>query len=351
MLQDILQQTFYNNRVLDYIIFLSIFVVGLIVIQIFKVIIESRLKVWAKKTEHTLDDLLIELIEKKVLPFLYLGAFYLSLQSLTINPAVEKAINIAVMVVLAIVTARFLLALINFAFQNYWLKGEEDASKKQVVRIIFIAIKVVLWAIIIVLFLDNIGVKISALVAGLGIGGIAVGFALQAILKDLFNYFVIFFDRPFEIGDFIIVGDYMGTVDRVGIKTTRITSLGGEQLVFSNTDLTDSRIKNYKKMERRRVVFQLGVTYQTSHAKLKEIPETITNIIKGIRDTTFDRAHFSSYGDFALIFEVVYYVMSNDYNKYMDIQQEINLKINEEFAKRAIEFAYPTQTLYLSKTE
>lgn len=351
MLQEILQQTFYNNRVLDYIIFLSVFLIGLITIQIFKVIIESRLKVWAKKTEHTLDDLLVELIEKKVLPLLYLGAFYLSLQSLTLSPAVEKGINIAVMVVLAIVTARFLLALINFAFQNYWLKGEEDVSKKQVVRIIFIAIKVILWAIIVVLFLDNIGVKISALVAGLGIGGIAVGFALQAILKDLFNYFVIFFDRPFEVGDFIIVGDYMGAVEHVGVKTTRITSLGGEQLVFSNTDLTDSRIRNYKRMAKRRVVFKLGVTYQTSHDKLKEIPEIITNIVKGISDTVFDRSHFSSYGDFALIFEIVYYVMSSDYNKYMDIQQEINLRINEEFAKRKIEFAYPTQTLYLSKTE
>lgn len=351
MLQEILQQTFYNNRVLDYIIFLSVFIVGLIVIQIFKVIIVRRLDVWAKKTEHTLDDLLIHLIEKKVLPLLYLGAFYLGVQSLTLTPTAAKVLNISVLVILAVFTTRFFLALINYAVQNYWLKKEENASKKQVIRIILIAIKVLLWAIVIVLFLDNIGVKISALVAGLGIGGIAVGFALQAILKDLFNYFVIFFDRPFEIGDFIIVGDYMGAVEHVGIKTTRVTSLGGEQLVFSNTALTDSRIRNYKKMAKRRVVFKLGVTYQTSHEKLKEIPGIITNIIKGVNDTTFDRAHFSSYGDFALIFEVVYYVMSNDYNKYMDIQQEINLKINEEFAKRTIEFAYPTQTLYVSKTE
>ncbi len=198
--------------------------------------------------------------------------------------------------------------------------------------------------------LDNLGFKISAVIAGLGIGGIAVALAAQAILGDLFSYFAILFDRPFEVGDFIILGEYLGTIEHIGIKTTRIRSLSGEQLVFSNTDLTSSRLRNYKRMGKRRVVFKLGVTYQTTLKQLKTIPGIIENIIKGVKDTTFDRVHFSSYGDFSLIFEVVYYVMSRDYNKYMDIQQVINFAIKKEFEAGGIEFAYPTQTLYLTKT-
>jgi len=168
-------------------------------------------------------------------------------------------------------------------------------------------------------------------------------------LGDLFSYFSILFDRPFEIGDFIIIGDYLGTIEYIGVKTTRVRSLGGEQLIFSNTDLTNSRVRNYKRMEKRRVVFKLGVTYQTPLEKLKAIPGMIEDVIKSVSDTLFDRAHFFSYGDFSLIFEVVYYVIGADYNKYMNIQQEINFAVKKEFEKNKIEFAYPTQTLYLNK--
>ncbi|MBK5094968.1 MAG: mechanosensitive ion channel family protein, partial [Deltaproteobacteria bacterium] len=210
-------------------------------------------------------------------------------------------------------------------------------------------IRVVVWGLATVFLLDNLGFRISTVIAGLGIGGIAVALAAQNILGDLFAYLSIMFDRPFEIGDFIIVGEYMGVVNHLGVKTTRIGSLGGEQIIMSNKDLTDSRVRNYKRMERRRVVFRLGVTYQTPFAKLQEIPEVIASVIRGVEDTIFDRAHFFSYGDFSLVFEVVYYVTSNDYTKYMNIQQEINLRIHEEFEKRKIEFAYPTQTLFLNK--
>jgi small-conductance mechanosensitive channel len=214
---------------------------------------------------------------------------------------------------------------------------------------IYTVIRVVFWTVAVLVILDNFGVKISTLIAGLGIGGVAIALATQAILKDLFSYFIIFFDRPFEIGDFIIVGDFMGVVEHIGIKTTRLSSLGGEQLVFSNTDLTDSRVRNYKRMAKRRVVFKLGVIYQTTSQQLKEIPSIIEGIIKSIDDAVFDRAHFLSFGDFSLDFEIVYYVIGNDYKKYMDIQQEINLTIKEELEKREIEFAYPTQTLFLEK--
>ena len=211
-------------------------------------------------------------------------------------------------------------------------------------------IKVAVWGLGVTFLLDNLGFKISAVVAGLGIGGIAVALAAQTVLGDLFSYFTIFFDRPFEVGDFIVIDDFLGTVEYIGIKTTRLRSLSGEQLIFSNTDLTSSRLRNYKRMENRRVVFQLGVTYQTKTEQLREIPEIIAHIIKKSDNTVFDRAHFSSYGDFSLNFETVYYVKSRDYNIYMDTQQTINLLIYRQFAEEGIEFAYPTQTLFFDKS-
>lgn len=165
----------------------------------------------------------------------------------------------------------------------------------------------------------------------------------------MFSYFVIFFDKPFEIGDFIVVGDKMGVVEYVGIKTTRIRALSGEQLVFSNTDLTNSRVHNFKKMERRRIVFKLGVIYQTPAEKLKAIPQMVKDIIVKQTDAEFDRGHFASFGDFSLDFEFVYYVSGADYAKCMDIQQAINLSIFEIFEREKIEFAYPSQTLFVNK--
>ena len=348
MFQDILQQTFFHNRILDYLICLSTLLIGIIIIQIFKRILLNRLKAWAKETDTTIDDFLIPTILKNLLPPLYFGAFYLSIQGLTLNPALEKGINVLGLILLTIFGVRFLLAIIVYGLETYWVKKEKDIAKKQYLKGIFTAIKVIVWSLAIIILMDNLGIKITALVAGLGIGGVAIAFAAQAILGDIFSYFSILFDRPFEVGDFLIIGDCLGTVEHIGIKTTRITSLAGEQIVFSNTDLTNSRVHNYKRMNKRRVFFRLGVTYQTSLQQLKEIPVIITNIIKNVNDTVFDRAHFFSYGDFSLIFEVVYYVIGRDYNRYMDIQQEINFKIKEEFEKRGIEFAYPTQTLYLN---
>ncbi len=348
MFQDILQKTFFQNRILDYLSFLIALVVGIIIVRIFKSFILRHVKIWADKTETAIGDFLIYTIEKQLLPLFYFAAFYLSIRFLTLNPALEKGINTLSAILLTVLGVRFLLAIIIKGLENYWLKKYEDVAKKGALKGIITVIKIIVWGFALLILLDNLGIKITPLIAGLGVGGIAIAIATQEILGDLFSYFVIFFDRPFEIGDFIAIDDYLGTVEYIGIKTTRIRSLSGEQLVFSNTDLTNSRIRNYKRMANRRVVFRLGVTYQTSPQQLKEIPGIIKDIIESIDGTIFDRAHFFSYGDFSLIFEIVYYVIGNDYKKYMDIQQEINLKIKEEFEKRGIEFAYPTQTLYIS---
>ena len=209
--------------------------------------------------------------------------------------------------------------------------------------------RVFIWVFAILVFLDNVGYKVSTILAGLGIGGAAIALASQSILKDLFSYFSILFDRPFEIGDFIIMGEYLGTVEHIGIKTTRLRSLTGEEIICSNTDLTGLPLRNYKRMACRRVCFKLGVVYQTSLEKLKIIPGLLEKIIRSVEDTRFDRAHFAVFNDSRLTLEIVYYVLSNDYNRYMDIHQKILFSVKQEFESNLIEFAYPTQTLYLTK--
>jgi small-conductance mechanosensitive channel len=177
---------------------------------------------------------------------------------------------------------------------------------------------------------------------------VAIALASQTILGDLFNYFVIFFDKPFEVGDFIIVDDKMGSIEYIGVKSTRIRTLSGEQLICSNTNLVNARIHNYKRMETRRVVFTLGVVYNTSPEKVQRIPVLIKDIILSQKDTRFDRAHFSAFGQFSLTFEVVYYILSADYNLYMDRQQAIYLAILNAFKREGVQFALPTQTLQFS---
>jgi small-conductance mechanosensitive channel len=210
--------------------------------------------------------------------------------------------------------------------------------------------RLVVWAAVLLLLLDNLGVNVTTLIAGLGVGGIAVALAAQNVLGDLFASLSIVLDKPFVVGDFIAVADFMGSVEHVGLKTTRLRSLSGEQVIFSNTDLLGSRIRNYGRMFERRVVSSIGVTYQTPAAKLRRIPEIIREIVQGQSKVRFDRAHFHKLGDSSLGFEFVYYVLTADYNHYMDVQQNINLALLEKLAEEGVEFAYPTQTLFVSGT-
>jgi len=352
MFNDFLQQVFFHNRVIDYIIALAIFFFAVLFITIFKNILVKILTSLANKSTTTIDNRFVEAFQNKMRPFinlLYFGSFYLGFYQLNIPAILEKIVNISMIALIIVYGVRFILSIFSYFLENYWIKKESNATRITAIRGIETFLKIIIWTIALIILLDNLGVQVSALVAGLGIGGIAIALAAQNILGDLFSYFIIFFDRPFEIGDFLIIGEYLGTIEHIGIKTTRIRSLGGEELIFSNTDLVNSRLRNYKRMRKRRVLFKFGVIYQTILEQLKEIPVIVTEIISQESGATLDRVHFASYGDFSLDFEVVYYVNSRDYNKYMDIQQEINLKMKEEFEKRGIEFAYPTQTLFLTK--
>lgn len=349
MLHDALNHVIYGNRVLDYLIVLGVALAGVVAIRIVWSLVVRRVAAWANRTEAPIDDILVKSTARAVLPLIYLPLAYLALRTLTFPDKVNDIINVVGKVLLAYLMGRFAITIIINTIKYYWLRKGENGGREKTIRALMPVVQIGVWLVAILFFLDNLGFKVSTVVAGLGIGGVAAALAGQAVLKDLFSYFAILFDRPFEIGDFIAVGDKMGTVERVGIKTTRLRSLSGEQLIFSNADLTDSRVQNYKRMERRRVAFNIGVTYQTPPKKLEEIPGIVEKIIADVEGADFDRAHFHSYGDSNLVFEIVYFVRGNDYKKYMDIQQQINVAMFDEFAKRKIDFAYPTQTVYLPK--
>jgi small-conductance mechanosensitive channel len=350
ILQEIMAYSFWGNAVASYLMSAGMFLGSLLVIIIFQHLVISRLKHLAKKTVSAFDDVLMRGIEKNGLPFFIAGAVYISLKGLHFNSSLERFLQIGISIVLVFFAVRLFISLVTFGIEKNLKRSEISEPQMQSLRIVGMVIHGVIWSIALILLLDNLGIKISTLVTGLGIGGIAVALASQAILGDLFAYFMILTDRPFEIGDFIIVNEYLGTVEHIGVKSTRIRSLSGELLVFRNTDLTASRIRNYKKMEERRVPFTFGVTYGTSLDRLKKIPAIVASLISSIPNTRFDRAHFKEFGDFSLVFEAVYYVLSADYNLYMDIQQEINFKIREKFDTLGIEFAFPTSTVYLAPT-
>jgi small-conductance mechanosensitive channel len=292
-------------------------------------------------------DLFARLVRRIHLLFLLAGAAFIGSLALNLQPTpasiFAKTVGIIVLIQIGLLGSEA----IGFSLSRYRaLKIDVDAASVTTFAAVAVIGRILMWGIVLLVALANLGVDVTALVAGLGVGGIAVALAVQNILGDLFASFSIVLDRPFVMGDFIIVGDFMGTVEHVGLKTTRIRSLSGEQLVFSNTDLLGSRIRNYKRMYERRVVFSLGVVYQTTARQLERIPQIIREIIQGQSPVRFDRAHFKEYGAHSLNFEIVYWVLNPDYNIYMDIQQAINLQIYNRFEQEGIEFAYPTQTLY-----
>lgn len=342
---------FLDNTLLEWGIAILIILGALIIIKLLKGVLIMRLKKWSLKTKTKWDDFLIERLEKSVIPLLYISSFYFAIMTLNLHQKIEQVVHVAYLFsftyfVLKIISAAFK----KFVYSFIQTKENSDSKEKQAGGLIAIT-NIIIWICGFIFLIDNLGYNVTTLIAGLGVGGIAIALAAQAVLGDLFSYFVIFFDRPFEIGDFVTVGADNGIIEYIGIKTTRIQTLSGEQLVCSNTDLTNSRLRNYKRMTRRRIVFNLGVTYDTSHEKLTKIPEIVKNIIMSKSELVFDRGHFSGFGDFSLNFEFVYYVNSSEYNIYMDNQQSIYLDIFAAFESENIDFAFPTQTLYVNKDE
>ena len=294
------------------------------------------------------DKFLLQ-IDKRLIALIKISIIYTAFQQLFLPDIIEQGVYFFVLIATTFQFVIFIQFVIIYFFKQYLARQEDTADQDKLLTITESFTKIVTWIIAVVFILDNLNIRISGLLAGLGVGGIALGIASQSIFQDIFSYFTIFIDKPFEIGDYIMIGEFRGVVEYIGIKSTRLRSLTGEQLVFSNTDLTSSRIHNFRRMRRRRINFKFGVTYDTPLEQLKEIPGIVKEIIETKNKTEFDRAHFHAYGDYSLIYEVIFYVQDKDYATYMDIQQEINFELKEIFKEKNISFAFPTQTINLTQ--
>ncbi|MEO6220914.1 MAG: mechanosensitive ion channel domain-containing protein [Ginsengibacter sp.] len=337
---------YFGNPLRDWLIAFGIIIIAFSLIKILKRPVLKKIKTWSNKSTNSLDDFIVLAIEKCVLPFLYFAAIYFSFQYLTFNQRMDRVIHVATLFIITFFILRILSSAIQYSIFTFLSKQEDSEVKQKQARGLIVIFKAIIWILGIVFLMDNLGYNVTTIITGLGIGGIAIALAAQTILGDLFSYFIIFFDRPFEIGDFIEVDDKKGNVEYIGIKTTRLRAIGGEQLICSNKDLTDSRVHNYKRMLKRRIAFNIGVVYQTPAEQVKKIPGIIREIIENKTDVEFERSNFTGFGDFSLNFETVYHIRSGDYNKYMDEQEKIILELLEVFENEKIEFAYPTQTLF-----
>lgn len=366
--------------------------------------LRGRMQRLADRTDTSIDDSVAALLGDTRAFFLVVLALFTALFVLRFPESIREVVGTVTILALLWQIIQWGQSLIRLYVRRHIEPREEagDMADVTAIKAIGFLARMVLWIVVSLVALQTFGVQVTALVAGLGVGGIAIALAVQSVLKDFFAYVSILLDKPFTDGDFLVIGDFVGSVQHIGLKTTRIRSLSGEQIVFSNDDLLNSRIRNYKRMEERRVVFTFGVVYQTPAEQLEAIPGLVRDIIEAqaeapagetAPDATepmsmpaeptmdkpvdtppsngadeppeasgaaeidapqervrFDRAHFKSYGDFSLNFEVVYFIHSPDYLLYMDIQQAVNLALFRTFEERGIEFAYPTRTLYVNQS-
>jgi small-conductance mechanosensitive channel len=348
-LSDLLQQYVGLNQLFSEIIaFAMIFSLAIVIAWIGHSLFKRYLCRWATKTQTTLDDEILRNIRAPIFLLAILFGLYYGLAGIASLQAYSgefaTAFTVGQILVVTFIITRITNVLIS------WYAEQSIKRKRKVSNHILFILKKVLQVIVYVfaflIILGIFNVDLSGVVVGLGVGGIAIALALQNILSDALSAFSIYFDRPFEIGDFIVVGDYAGTVNKIGIKSTRIQLLQGEELVISNKELTTTSVRNFKKLQRRRIVFTVKVTCDTPVEKLKKIPQIIAKILKETDMADLDRVHFRQFGDFSLDFEVVYYIKTGDYTRYMDIQQQINYGILAEFEKEKIEMAYPTQKIF-----
>lgn len=307
--------------------------------------LSTHVAAWAEK-QHELRYKLVAEIFRQTSRFLLLALSVLMALKLVDLPAQwESTLSHGWFVALALQIALWLEIGIRLWAATPVVHADGTTRNPVTTTIIAIMLRLLVWSVMLLSILANLGVDITALVASLGVGGIAVALAVQTLLSDLFASLSIGVDKPFEIGDFVVFGSIAGNIEHIGLKTTRIRSLSGEQIVCSNADLLHQTLHNYKRMENRRILFKFGVTYDTPTEKVREISRLVAQIIAQVPDTRFDRAHFQAFGEYQLTFEVVYFVLNSDYNKYMDIQQEINLGLLQGLRDLQVQFAFPTRSV------
>jgi small-conductance mechanosensitive channel len=341
--------TFLGITAVSWLTFAGVWLAAFIVLRWTRHIVFKRLHALAARTATSLDDLGEGLVRRTSTTFLLLLALYFGISTLPLASDKQSIVSMAMLVVVLVQSGLWAHEVVDYAIRELVRRDSDlDSGLRTAAGAIGFAGRVLVWSVILILILSNLHVNVTTLIAGLGVGGVAIALAVQNVLGDLFASLSILVDQPFVVGHFIVIDDLAGTVEHVGLKTTRIRSLSGEQVVMSNADLLKSRIHNYKRLYERRVLFGFGVTYNTGYEKLVAIPPMVRQIVTDIPGTRFDRAHFKEFGDSSLNFEVVYFVLDPDYNRYMDVQQRINLELYRRFEERGIEFAFPTRTLYVS---
>ncbi|OFZ56561.1 MAG: hypothetical protein A2428_10695 [Bdellovibrionales bacterium RIFOXYC1_FULL_54_43] len=341
---------YFGNTVRIWLIGTAVLVASFIILLATLRVAQSKLKTLSASTTTLVDDLAYQVLRATKRYFLFAVSIYLASFLLKSGSETRLVIYRGFFLVCLLQVSSWGSAAITFWIEGY-LKNRSlsDPSIATSLGLIGFSVRFVFFALIVVMAIHNFGFDITTLVAGLGVGGIAVALAVQNILADLFASLTIVLDKPFVVGDFIMVGDFMGAIEHIGLKTTRIRSLSGEQLVFSNADLLQSRLRNFKRMSERRVSFVLGVVYQTPAATLERVPGLIKSIVDSQENARFERCHFLKFGSSSLDFEVVYWVVSPDFNVHADLAQSINLGIIRAFAAEKIEFAYPSQTVFVQK--
>jgi small-conductance mechanosensitive channel len=295
-----------------------------------------RFAQWAEKTPTALDDIVLSVLSRTHGLF-YLGvALWAGSQYVDLSTKAERWLRTGVSLVVLFQVGIWLQVAIQRAAETWARTTRDDSDSRMMATAVTFITKLVIWAVVFVMGMSALGFEISALVAGLGVGGVAAALAVQSLLSDLIASLSMFFDRPFDLGDFIVVGAEQGTVERIGLRSTRLRALGGEEIVFSNGDLIKSRIRNYKRMQERRVAFTLGFDYATSPEQLEKIPELVKRIIECRQGIRFERAHFREYGPVSLEFEVVFFVVSADMQVYLDHRHAINVEILKELRKLGV---------------
>ena len=346
-----LSYVWYGNTVGQWLLAAGIFAASVAILMLVKRLVIGRFFHFASRSPNEIDDIIVELLKRTRVSVLMIFALAgVTLLLLVLAPPVRTAIKFVAVVALFFQGMSWGNAIISYWVSHYAARrGMTSGSSAGTVGALVVLARVALFIILLLFALDNLGFQIAPLIAGLGIGGIAIALAVQNILGDLFAALSIVVDKPFAVGDFIVIDTHLGTVEHIGLKSTRIRALSGEQIIIGNADLLKARINNYKRMVERRAVFKLGVTYDTDADALRRIPGIVQQAIAQQDRTRFDRCHFRTYSDSSLDFETVYWVLTPEFNAYMDIQQAINLEILIRFRAEGIEFAYPTRTIHLAE--
>ena len=345
----ILNYQVFSNSIAGYLYSILIFIIIFLIISLIKLLVVKHFSRFVLKTSSGFDDLFVNIINSFKWPFVFIISLNVSILFLNLSDTFRTIISSITLFLAIFYSIKFVQQVIDYIANSFIKKAQaaDNSAQEALINVSKKFIMIIIWITAFLLLLQNLGLDISAIVASFGVSGIILAFAVQSILEDIFASVSIYFDRPFEIGDFIAIGDHRGTVTKIGLKSSRLKTLDGEELVVSNKELTSIRIRNFKNLKRRRILLQINVTYSTPYEKLQKIPELIKKIIEKNKNVEFSRAHFKDLGEYALGYDIVYFVNTENYIEYLDIRQKINFDLIKIFEKESIEFAFPTQQIII----